>query len=470
MSSCAKFIARQIQQAENQADKVYPPVKTLYPELKKSVDVKLERYKSVQTRPHQRNDMAVAIAISGGGYRAANLALGVLLGLEKIKSQGLKGNLLQEVDYFSTVSAGGLAVGFYLTKLHNYLQSKRNPPFSLQKAVNSMFWLEKEKANPLRADLMDYLYTSNKQGLTIERILNDTLLYTPEGGLAEKDIFISQKSARAVQLPYWVTNSTIYQNAAIFPFTPDVLATYRVRGFYHKQQDYIFRGSLTNPDYAFSMPVSVGLMASMSVPFAVPSTTLISEACGKECYLQLYDGGIADNLGVFTALNLLSQDKARIKLLMVIDSGKDLLQPFSQKREAPEGMSLVVRSATMTIDSTRKYLKSNLNLIAYRTLCMRDASHVVVIYFNLENYPRTQSISSKLTMTLAEQKLLIEVGKELVKKEKTLKQFLAELKKNELMIGACQPIPEKNESPNKESLPLNKKLNEKIKKKGLKVV
>ncbi|WED43535.1 hypothetical protein [Legionella cardiaca] len=54
----------------------------------------------------------------------------------------------------------------------------------------------------------------------------------PEGELVESNIFIPANSRGPVQLPYWITNSTVYQNAAIFPFAPDVLAAYRVRGFH----------------------------------------------------------------------------------------------------------------------------------------------------------------------------------------------------------------------------------------------
>jgi hypothetical protein len=56
--------------------------------------VNLARYKSVQTRPGQNPDVAVAVAISGGGERAANYGVGVLLGLEAMHA-------LKEIDYLA---------------------------------------------------------------------------------------------------------------------------------------------------------------------------------------------------------------------------------------------------------------------------------------------------------------------------------------------------------------------------------
>ena len=77
--------------------------------------IDLSKYKDVQTRAHQQSELTIVVAISGGGQRASNLAAGVMMGMEEIPHSYLKGNLLQEVDYFSTVSGGSLAAGLYLT-------------------------------------------------------------------------------------------------------------------------------------------------------------------------------------------------------------------------------------------------------------------------------------------------------------------------------------------------------------------
>ena len=69
----------------------------------------LSVYKDANRRDkHLRKDLVITVALSGGGLRAANLATGVLLALEQIHHEKkLRLNLLQEIDYFSTVSGGG---------------------------------------------------------------------------------------------------------------------------------------------------------------------------------------------------------------------------------------------------------------------------------------------------------------------------------------------------------------------------
>jgi hypothetical protein len=68
----------------------------------KSVEMDLSRYKSAQEREGQDTNLFLAVAISGGGERSANFAVGVLLELENLKHE--KSNALKEIDYFSTVS------------------------------------------------------------------------------------------------------------------------------------------------------------------------------------------------------------------------------------------------------------------------------------------------------------------------------------------------------------------------------
>lgn len=436
LASCTTTIARFIDHFENIDDVVYPPAEKKDHKTIKSVDIQLDKYKPVQTRANKKRNFALALAISGGGYRSANLGLGVLLGLEKIKNKGLKENLLQEIDYISTVSGGGLPVGFYLTKLHNYYEHHTNiNQFSLETEINNLLLNDSIRTNPLRADLTRYLYSTNERvGLRIEQILNDTLLWTNQGGLTEGDIFVPKGSNKAVQLPYWIINTTIYQNSAIFPFTPDELNDALITRYYHRNQYWY---NYSNQPLGYKMPVSVGLMASMSVPIVLPATTFESRACTTTpCYLHLYDGGIADNLGINTALNLLIQDKRKIKILMVVDSGKDLIKSYSKFKKSPKGLPLTVHLASMTIDAYRKFIKSHINFISKKLLCSKKGN-VIVIYLDLADYPATQEIKTKLKMSLRDQKTLLRIGQELVEKDKTLKIFLSQLSQGNVTIGQC---------------------------------
>jgi len=76
--------------------------------------IDLSSYEEQKKRPHQDKNLALAVAISGGGHRAANFGVGVLMGLEEAK-------VLHEVDYLVTVSGGGFAAAAYIETLIYHL-------------------------------------------------------------------------------------------------------------------------------------------------------------------------------------------------------------------------------------------------------------------------------------------------------------------------------------------------------------
>jgi len=89
----------------------------------RSPPLTIDGLKSPQTRTNQNPDIAIALAISGGGHRAANLATGIMLGLEKLKIPQSDRTMLEEVDYFSTVSGGGFAAGTYISSLYDHINN-----------------------------------------------------------------------------------------------------------------------------------------------------------------------------------------------------------------------------------------------------------------------------------------------------------------------------------------------------------
>lgn len=414
----------------------YPVAGAMNPDVENNPpQVELSQYQSVQStigRPRQRPDIAIAVAASGGGYRAANLTAGVLMGLEQTTDPHLKGNLLEEVDYFSTVSGGGLGVGYYLASLYNYLQeygnSPFNPEFSFTNTIQSL-----PLRNPLDQDYSKEIFSSQNSGEKIEDELSDAILKKNNGGtLLLGDIFIPRNgSPAAVKLPYWVTNATIYQNAALFPFTPDVLQKYAVQSYSYHAATH----SINN--YGYDVPAAVGMTASASYPFAVPPVTLGSVGCkNNPCYLHLLDGGLADNLGVYTALNLLSQDTSKIKILIVIDAYKAALDPYSKQLLPPSNATIFWRILTMSTDAARQNIKENVNELAKDTLCHRNATNVIVIYLDLAQYPQARNVSTSFTITPVQQKILLQAGEDLVLKNKQfaeLKQFL----NGDKSIGQC---------------------------------
>lgn len=395
--------------------------------------VDLSQYQSVHTRPHQNPDIAIAIAASGGGYRAANLTAGVLMGLEQINDPHLQGNLLQEVDYFSTVSGGGFGVGYYLASLKDFLQTHHDsgpfsPQFSFTNTMN-----QSADDNPLDTDYTDKLFFDPDRNQQIERAFAASILKTKSGTLTLGDMFIAKSAPNTtVELPYWVTNSTIYQNAQIFPFTPAVLAKYSVNSYPYNNQN----NSVT--DY-YKIPAAVGMTASASFPFALSPTTLGSNACTdkKNCYLQLIDGGLADNLGIYTALDLLKQDSAKTKVLIVIDAYAGQEEPFSKSLTPPSGATLLWGVLGMGTNASRQIIKRHINSMARSQLCVNHTKNILVIYLDLENYALARSVRTSLFIPRNQQKLLLNIGQELVRNNSQFNQLLKPLLSGNTQIGQC---------------------------------
>lgn len=438
LASCAS-VSRQLEAAANSTNDSYLPADPKDPTLEQTPVMDLSRYKSVQTRRGQRSDIAFAFAASGGGYRAANLTVGALLGLESLRTPAIQGNMLQEIDYFSSVSGGGFGVGYYLTQLHAYIQNHPADGFSFKETIVTLLQEKSLEANPLRKDYTDQLFFGDKRGLELEAKFNEALFKIKNNSLTLGDIYISRSSKKSVELPYWAANAVIYQNATIFPFSPDMLARYRVVEYDHNNAHYVLRDDFNQPGYATSFPVAVGVTASATVPFAIPATTLTTKGCrgNSPCYLQLLDGGLSDNLGLYTALQFLLEDEAPIKFLMIVDAYKGNVQPYSKSKKPPEGVALLGRVLTVGTDSDRARAKTNVDYVARNLLCAHGARNVIVIYLDLANYPEAKQIGTELSMSLENQKLLIQIGKELIHDNKTLQKFMSELKSGHVRLGRC---------------------------------
>jgi len=397
--------------------------------------IDLERYQSVQSpegRPWQRPDLAVVVAASGGGYRAANLTAGVLMGLERYNNPYLKGRLLDEVDYFSTVSGGGFGVGAYMATLRHYIA--QNPGItdlrglsfestldhgisrSTEMTVQNLPRLTASYTSEMIKNLFKARFIAGiHSGEILEKQLEKDIFGETHTTFRLNDIFIpNDEPASKVKLPYWVANATIFQNGAIFPFTPDILARYKIVKYRYEQKEQQFLGEYSDPAYGGELPVVVGMRTSANFPIAVPPTTLVSAGCEQTCYLHLLDGGLADNLGINTALNLLERDKAKRKLLIVIDAYRDNAEPYSTSGEQPGNADFLIRLGEIGIDSARNRLKFQLRQVTRSLLCSHGAEDVLTLYLDIDKYPEARAISTSLDITVEEQQLLLKIGKQLV--------------------------------------------------------
>ena len=424
----------------------------------------LKFYEDAQNRPGQDEGTAVAVAISGGGHRAANFALGVMLALEDFRPDGSERNLLREVDYFSSVSGGGLAVGAYLANLHDKLERSTDKTAELQRyslareAFLTRTYLRRDLARGLQRSLYRAaLQPGLERGDYLEQRIDDVILRADTRGrsLTLGDMFVPNCSLkgisinerrcsnvatkRQVLLPYWFANAGITRNGAIFPFAPDILALYRITEYRHRRATEI----LTDP---YELPVAVAAKASAAFPVGVPETVLKGKipqnpkAKRTYEYIHLLDGGIADNLGVMTALNVLQQDDAPRKVLIIVDAYTGTYQPFSGARKAFTAIPILRRTTSVYLDSWRGRHRYVVEAMAQGLAKDEQPWKVVFLSFDEllaneslfeelgflrgnhaetdELYRTVRNIGTKLNISEKEQQALLEAGMLVVDSQK----------------------------------------------------
>lgn len=412
-------------------------------------------YRSVQERPAQDGTKAVAVAISGGGQRASNFALGVLVALESFALHDQSMNLLREIDYFSTVSGGGFAAGAYLSNRHDYLKERASVDVDRAAREYSLareaFITRTNLRHDLERGLQRSMYRAALQpGLGrqeyLEQRLDDIMLRSKSRGrsLTLGDIFVPDCAikgvamneascegidpTRRVQMPYWFANGSVVGNGAIFPFSPDILTLYGVTGYRHRRQNYV----LSDP---YAMPLAVGMTASASFPIGVPPTTLratVRQGSKATPYeIQLLDGGIADNLGVITAVSVLEQDQAKFKVLLVVDAYIGTYQPYQPLGRRLSTLGVARRVPSLYLDSWRgrhRYVVRNMvdgvrksdetwkviflsfdELMASPSLLDRMLRRSVPEH-RKELYSLVRSIGTNFNISNAQQQALLEAG------------------------------------------------------------
>jgi hypothetical protein len=365
--------------------------------------IDLSFYKPVQERPGQDANIVFAVAASGGGYRAANFAAGALLGLEELKkSDSSPGNALTEVDYFSSVSGGGFAVSAYISTLRDYSHFNGSANgYSFASAVAPTAAkcpcerkpTAQQKIDPcVRRHLAgvykdfigdffrtllpwNYLGFDDRNQRFEQAIDDDPLGYrwrreklksmrdpnaARKATLILSDIFVSVDSSRQVSLPYWFANATVYNNAVIFPFSPDNLRDYNLAGYYHRCRERKLvstRKRQADPNnFVMQVPLSAGVTASANFPLAMPPLRFTSKMDPNNPYFYLLDGGVADNLGVVTALRLLgdkTNENTPRKVLVVIDSYQGPITPFEKEKDTPNASEAAARLMGAGLDSWR---------------------------------------------------------------------------------------------------------------------
>ena len=352
----------------------------------KNYSVDINNYKHKQD-----SDYFVAIASSGGGYRATYITLGALMGLEQLPSIKGNKNLLSDIDLYSSISGSGLAVGYYLTKKYD------DKDFDLNKNINQIINKDQKthRANILRTNLDDMLF--KKDHIRIQNHIKK-ILKTQKGQLKLKDILVDKNDSAKPKIPLWYINSTIFQNMDGITLTPRTL---------------IQLGATKKK--AYNMNVSEAVMASMAYPMAIPPLKLTSNACKKPCYLYLIDGGIFDATGITPAMSAGKQVNSKHKLILIIDASDDKPTPFSTKSTPPKPIDMLAKIPDMVTESQIQRLKHAVELLP------KDTNAIIL---KASKFKQEVGITTRLNASLKEQKMLIKIGQQLILNNKNLQAII----------------------------------------------
>ncbi len=431
--------------------------------------VQLEEYKSVQLRAGQDPELGVAMSISGGGSRSANFAMGVMLGLEKLELAST--NALREVDYISTVSGGGFAGGAYIGALYEHDLRGESKTFALQSYFEECIedcLSHSYTKRLLRANFNPKLWFSHADdGDALERAVDDHVLgyqlrakrlkeekrekvekhhLTGLKSIVLGDLFVHKDSTeQKVKYPMMFANGSVFDKMVIFPFSPDILKSYKITGYKHRMKR--IRGAEYDP---YQVPLSVGIKASGSFPVLISNTTLSSNFNEKRGHLHVIDGAMTDNFGYYTALDVLKKDKlAKRKILFVIDADNGgMLPTFSKKHKSISSVKVYRRLASSGLDARRMTALAEIrnlkNLFGYEAVIFafnvllenNEAIPPEVILIKEESqrlidlmkkdmdsltpldlqilYALVMNVGTKYTITKREQELLVLTGQKIV--------------------------------------------------------
>jgi hypothetical protein len=359
----------------------------------KDQSVNFESYESPNNRMGQDPSRLVIICSSGGGSRAASFTTGIMLELEKLDAinnnepQSKKTNVLDEIDYLSTVSGGGWGASSYIAYLYQkkkYSSSrfsdailKYNNSLSAEKLIENRIEqfptfnsYEKYLAN--RADFRYYKYQipliftfrfgAKKSDMLMTNRLNagylgwsyredierKTWKYLHPGEeystnnvdeITLGDIFIDKGNQS--YLPILIANATNIDNFKLVPFTPDRLKYWGVKKYRH----YLLGSQNINDSSDIKqIPLASGTKASSGIPFAMSCSTFPSTKKDSysdkniNYYLHLQDGGIVDQ--------------------QAMHSAKSILNHHSEIKDKNKRIVFIIDASSTGIDNNKKFKKN----------------------------------------------------------------------------------------------------------------
>jgi len=452
------------------------PVKT--PELAEISQERGYRPNVLDARmPKALDDTAVIVTFSGGGTRAAALADGVLRGLARVEIpvRGQRVRLVDELDVISSVSGGSVTAAYY--------------------ALNGYDGLGKLEQDFLRQDVMSEL--------VLRGLLDPASLLGPRIDILEK--YFDQKvfDGKTYQAlidgdrpgggrrPYVVLNATDMTAGHVFSFTQDQfdlicgdLARFKIadavtasaafpvaltaltlenrapcaaqrNAAAAQRWGWVMVDGAPRP-IAIRNDVSGDDVAGVRYPTAgnlarfrrgtVSATYLNENPSLPKSYIQLIDGGVADNVGLTRPIQMLTSAQAmpsflnrlntgRMKrlLLVVVNARSQAVTAFDASPRPPAITDTLFATIGTPIDGVTFQLIDSLDallaaLAEDRTLTARAVVPIDFDYLiDAKCRQDFHDIATSWTLPSPQVDALIALGETMVLQSPALQQFVARL-------------------------------------------
>lgn len=260
------------------------------------------------------DDYVLGISVTGGGMRAAAFSLGVLQGLQEQ-------NVLEDVDFISSNSGGGWGIAAYLSDRAEFAGKGE---YAIKKRRVEL----SEKFEKMSETKIKCLPTSIIEHITGNKTFAE--LYNNKMGIPLPDHFI---------------NAAILPSESGFVFTDEYLKYFQVTEMdacNEKRYPSFDVDILKNEESIIAnVPYGYAVATSGSVPLFYSSSAKTSVCleggklwessfCNqnarakkdKDTELHLVDGGIHDNHGYKTAIEILSEYQEEIELGRAVKNAK----------------------------------------------------------------------------------------------------------------------------------------------------
>jgi hypothetical protein len=297
--------------------------------------------------PAADREVAVGVALSGGGSRAALFGAAGLEALGRLRAPD-GGSVLEQVSYLSSVSGGGLTAAYYALHKPPRETPVLAPDGTMTEAYQTFFADFKAKvAQDFQTALIwrqlgsfRFIFNSALAARSLRETLEERLL----GPGTFSDLAARQMRGDS---PRVIFNTTLYNNgrrllfttlppdAAQYDFIADLDRSLISRGITRAYPEVVKKrweallpvSPLELQIDPCLLPVSVAVTASASFPPLVgPITFTVG---GELDYWHVGDGGLHENLGLeslmFTFLKQLQDRKVRRALILSLNSS----YPFS---------------------------------------------------------------------------------------------------------------------------------------------